>query len=358
MDLQTEHRIICGDSRSMNAIRDSSINLVVTSPPYPMIAMWDELFTKMNPQISNVIGSDGTRAFELMHEELDKTWKEIARVMIPGGIVCINIGDATRKIGDTFSIYPNHSRITMKMIELGFEALPEIIWHKQSNAPNKFMGSGMLPGGAYVTLEHEYILIFRKPGKRVYDKDIRSKSAYFWEERNIWFSDIWDFKGVKQKMTSESRERSAAFPCELPKRLILMYSQYGDTVLDPFLGTGTTTNAAIVFGRNSVGYEIDQGLVDRCKNNATEIVSQYGMSNAHRLQHHKEFIINRIETGKEVKHVNGAYDIPVITSQECSIELPFVKEVEMKGDSIIVHYALTVEQDNRIIKGTNQMTLF
>lgn len=358
MELQTSHRIVCGDSRLMDAIEDSSIDLVVTSPPYPMIAMWDELFSGMNPEITDMLQTDGIGAFELMHKELDKTWSELMRVMKPGSIACINIGDATRKIDGAFSIYPNHSRITMKMIELGFEVLPELIWHKQVNTPNKFMGSGMLPGGAYVTLEHEYILLFRKPGKRNYDKDLRSKSAYFWEERNVWFSDVWDFKGVKQKMTSESRERSAAFPCELPKRLILMYSQYGDTVLDPFLGTGTTTNAAIVFGRNSVGYEIDQGLVDRCKNNATEVVNQYGMSNAHRLQHHNTFIANRIESGKDVKHINGAYASPVITAQECGIELMFAENIEMEGDSIIVHYSSSAEQNDRIIRGTSQTTLF
>ena len=94
--------------------------------------------------------------------------------------------------------------------KLGFINLPNILWHKTTNAPNKFMGSGMLPCGAYVTLEHEWILIFRKGGKRVYkkteEKEIRRDSSFFWEERNIWFSDIWEIKGVKQPLIMHLQE--------------------------------------------------------------------------------------------------------------------------------------------------------
>ena len=112
------------------------------------------------------------------------------------------------------------------------------MWRKATNAPNKFMGSGMLPCGAYVTLEHEWILIFRKGGKRVYKtaeaKESRRDSSFFWEERNVWFSDVWEIKGVKQNINkAPSRERNASYPLEIPYRLINMYSQKGDVVLDP-----------------------------------------------------------------------------------------------------------------------------
>jgi len=366
----TTHEIICGDSRKMDALKDDSIDLVVTSPPYPMISMWDGLFSDLNPEIIECIDTDGQRAFEMMHRELDRTWAELERVVKPGGIVCINIGDATRKIGETFSIYPNHSRITAKMMELGFEPLPELIWHKQTNAPNKFMGSGMLPGGAYVTLEHEYILIFRKSGKRDFkgpDKELRQNSAYFWEERNEWFSDIWDFKGEKQSIRSDARDRSAAFPCELPKRLILMYSLLGDTVLDPFFGTGTTTKAAMIFGRNSVGYEISQEMIGSSKKDIVRTAEEYPAANLSRLERHLRFVEERIASGKEVKHINANYGIPVMTSQEENILLYGIQRVEDEGARILVEYspiAFDADRQSPVLKGyanarrMNQTRLF
>lgn len=117
-----------------------------------------------------------------MHQELDKIWSECYRVLKEGGIACINIGDATRTINNNFCLYTNHARIINYCLKIGFTNLPNIIWRKQTNAPNKFMGSGMLPAGAYVTLEHEWILIFRKGGKRQFktekDKVERRSSSF------------------------------------------------------------------------------------------------------------------------------------------------------------------------------------
>lgn len=147
-----------------------------------------------------------------MHQELDKVWEECYRVIKPGGFMCVNIGDATRTINGNFKLYNNHTRILETCNKLGFISLPNIIWRKQTNAPNKFMGSGMLPCGAYVTLEHEWILIFRKGDKRKYktseEKLDRMKSSFFWEERNIWFSDVWDIKGTKQKIQKMEQENA------------------------------------------------------------------------------------------------------------------------------------------------------
>ena len=244
----------------MAAIASNSVDLVVTSPPYPMIEMWDNSFAMQNPTIDAAIAKgQGQLAYEMMHALLDQVWHEVARVLKPGAIACINIGDATRKLGTTFSLYPNHSRIIQSFLSLGMHNLPNIIWRKPTNAPNKFMGSGMLPTGAYVTLEHEWILLFRKQGKRPFDEEqerlARHENAYFWEERNHWFSDVWQLKGTIQKLSDpEVRQRSAAFPYEIPFRLILMYSLRGDVVLDPFAGTATTALAALATGRNSIGY--------------------------------------------------------------------------------------------------------
>jgi DNA modification methylase len=341
--VNTKHKIYAKNSNQMNEVEKNSIDLVVTSPPYPMISMWDDLFSSINVEIGKALKESGKVAFELMHQELDGTWAELKRVVKDGGIVCINIGDATRTINDNFEVYSNHTRIISKMTELGFDVLPEIIWHKPTNSPNKFMGSGMLPAGAYVTLEHEYILIFRKNGKRVFsveEKELRRESSYFWEERNEWFSDIWEFRGKRQGIKGENvRERSAAYPCELPKRLILMFSQYGDTVLDPFLGTGTTTKAAMMFGRNSVGYEVNNLIIESCKGEMFKDVEKYKMINKIRIADHQEFIQNRIKNGKEVKHVNEVYNFPVITAQECKIVLYYPSTVcESSKNNITVQY--------------------
>lgn len=188
------------------------------------------------------------------------------------------------------------------------------------------MGSGMLPCGAYVTLEHEYILIFRKGKKREFkteeEKKIRRQSAYFWEERNTWFSDIWDVKGVKQKMTDgKSRTRSAAFPYEIPFRLVNMYSCKGDTVLDPFLGLGTTMQAALECGRNFIGYEIDESLKEYHESLSVEPVARSKTMASERILKHSRFITDRETSGKEVKYINEYIGLNVMTKQEVDIEL-------------------------------------
>ncbi|MFZ1986597.1 MAG: DNA methyltransferase, partial [Desulfatitalea sp.] len=160
--METLHRMIFADAADMDSLNPESIDLVVTSPPYPMIEMWDELFCAADPAARKALAAaDTDQAFERMHCQLDKVWAELRRVVKPGGIVCINIGDATRTIDGRFRLFANHARIILAFRALGFDQLPAIIWRKTTNAPNKFMGSGMLPPGAYVTLEHEYVLIFR-----------------------------------------------------------------------------------------------------------------------------------------------------------------------------------------------------
>lgn len=334
----TNHNIYIGASQHMSKTTDCSVDLIVTSPPYPMIEMWDASLAMQNEDIATLIGQSPDEAFELMHHELDAVWTECLRVLKPGGFLCINIGDATRTINGLFKLYNNHARIIQKCSALGFTELPSIIWRKPTNSPNKFMGSGMLPCGAYVTLEHEWILIFRKGDKRVFktqeEKIDRMKSSYFWEERNIWFSDMWDVKGIKQTLLQpSSRERSAAYPFEIPYRLINMFSQKGDTVLDPFLGTGTTTIAAILLGRNSVGYEIEETF----KKIITEKIEglDVDMMNAllkQRFDAHVKFITNRMAEGKDVKHYNAILNTPVMTKQEECIEFNYINSISFCPD--------------------------
>ncbi|BBO66824.1 DNA modification methylase [Desulfosarcina alkanivorans] len=330
----THHLTHFDDAEKMNDVATRSVHLVVTSPPYPMIEMWDPLFCRQAATREAMDNQAGMRAFELMHRQLDRVWEELYRVLVPGGIACINIGDATRTMGGQFSIYPNHSRILSRMLDLGFSNLPNILWRKQTNAPNKFMGSGMMPPGAYVTLEHEHILIFRKGGKRLFntraEKANRRQSAYFWEERNQWFSDVWmDLKGTRQKTGDRQlRQRSGAFPFELPYRLISMFSVMGDTVLDPFLGTGTTLFAAATAGRNSVGYETDDAFRPLIEEQCKGAIEQGRQRIGQRFENHRQFIGDRETAGKAVKHINRVYGFPVITRQESELMIPLPATVE------------------------------
>ena len=333
--METRHNLFFSDSRDMSQIKEESVDLIVTSPAYPMIEMWDPLYGNLNPEIAHALTvNKGDRAFQLMHKELDKTWSEARRVLKKGGIACINIGDTTRTIRDSFQLYSNHSRIIRAFTELGFSTLPLILWHKKTNAPNKFMGSGMLPAGAYVTLEHEYILVFRKGPKRIFkttkEKSLRKRNAFFWEERNKWFSDIWfDLPGVPQKTTHDNlRLRSAAFPFELAYRLINMYSIQSDTVLDPFLGTGTTLFASLAAGRNSIGFEMDSAFRDPMIKQLENSMPLLNERVLQRLQDHIQFVKKyNLERG-DMKYKNRNYGFPVMTRQETLMELFLIESLE------------------------------
>ncbi len=342
--MSTTHRIFYDNSSQLSGIEDESVDLVVTSPPYPMVAMWDEMFGELNQEISNMMNSGkNDEAFELMHKELDTVWKSLFRVLKNGGIACINIGDSTRTFDGVFKLYNSHSRILNFCISIGFESLPSIIWRKSTNSPNKFMGSGMYPVGSHVTLEHEHILVLRKGPRRMFDnpesKSNRNASAFFWEERNKWFSDTWfDVRGKLQDIEVSKRERSAAFPFELAYRLINMFSVKNDLVLDPFLGTGTTIKAAISSERNSIGFERDETLSELINH---EISKCRDFSNGYieeRLDRHLEFIENRIESGKEAKHKLSNHEGNCVSSQEVDIVLNKISNIDILSSGYEVSY--------------------
>lgn len=323
--MRTATRLLVGDARRL-PLADASVHLVVTSPPYPLVEMWDEGFAAADPDVARALAAeDGRAAFDAMHRALDATWGEVARVLVPGGFACVNVGDAARTIGGAFALWPNHARIGTALAAAGLTPLPDVLWRKPTNAPNKFMGSGMLPAGAYVTYEHEYVLIFRKGGPRAFpsadDRAARARSAFFWEERNVWFSDVWtDLRGTGQKL-DRARARSGAFPLELPWRLVQMYSLYGDVVLDPFAGTGTTLLAAALAGRSAVGIEREAGLADVVAETLAETVPAGRARVAERLAAHRAFVARREAEGRPPKHRNGPHDVPVVTRQEAALEL-------------------------------------
>ena len=352
--METTHRIVTGDARSLSEEADDSVELVVTSPPYPMIEMWDELFAELDPTVATHLDAgDGQAAFDRMHAVLGSVWDELTRVLVDGGIACINVGDATRTVDGSFRVFQNHSRIVDAFEARGFEPLPELLWRKPVNSGAKFMGSGMLPPNAYVTLEHEYILVFRNGTEsRSFEprSDRRYRSAYFWEERNRWFSDVWtDITGALQALDeSNLRERSGAYPFEIPYRLINMYSVYGDTVLDPFWGTGTTSLAAMVAGRNSVGYEIDDEFARAFGQRVAEIPDHSRAVVERRLADHTAFVADRLSEGKEFEYRADNYEFPVTTRQEQSIQLYAVSDVRDTAAGYEVSHTPAEEMDLQI----------
>ena len=173
---KTIHKIIFGDSRYMSEVPNESVHLIVTSPPYPMIEIWDNMFN-----------SYSCETYDQMHEYLTEIWKECYRVLVDGGIACINIGDATRKFKGTFRLFPNHAKIIEICERIGFVTLPHILWKKPTSKPNSFLGSGFIPTNAYVTLDCEYILIFRKGNPRKFEPKNQSQYAVFGTKFNLWY---------------------------------------------------------------------------------------------------------------------------------------------------------------------------
>jgi DNA modification methylase len=309
-----------------------------------MIEMWDSLFCNEDPSISYDLNEGhGFAAFTKMNEVLNRVWKECDRVLMDNGFVCINIGDATRTLNGNFQMYPNHAYIINFFHALGYSVLPDIHWRKPSNSPNKFMGSGMYPAGAYVTYEHEYILVFRKGGKRAFSgvsRKLRQKSAYFWEERNVWFSDLWEVKGANQVIASSSvtRNRNASYPFEIPFRLVNMYSAEGDTVLDPFAGLGTTNLACMVSNRNSIGVEIDEGIAALAIENIKKSPLQLNSIIDDRLMKHRAFIDGLSNDKQEKCYLNVHHDFKVKTKQEMEIKIDHIVDVSVDGNIVICNY--------------------
>jgi DNA modification methylase len=250
-------RTVEGDARELPGVGPASVELVVTSPPYPMIPQWDGSFRAW-----------GATDFPAMHGRLAEVWAACHRVLVPGGILAVNIGDALRSGPEGFRLWPNHVEVARACESAGFRPLPYILWKKPTNKPNAFLGSGFLPPNAYVTLDCEFILLFRRGPLRAFPRSDgrRSASRYSKAERDRWFSQIWsDVRGIRQ---GGAGRRTGAFPPEIPRRLIRMFSVVGDTVLDPFAGTGTTLWEANALGRNAIGVEIEPALAAALRSEA------------------------------------------------------------------------------------------
>jgi len=245
----TTHRLINGDARDLSFIRDESVHLVLTSPPYWNLKRYNE-----NPDQMGHIDD-----YETFLAELKKVWEHAFRVLVPGGrLVCV-VGDVcvSRREFGRHLVFPLHSDISVMCRHIGFDNLNPIIWHKIANAsyevPNgaKFLGKPYEPN-AIIKNDMEFILMQRKPGGyRKPTEEQRRQSMIDKKDFNRWFQQIWNIPGASTK------KHPAPFPLELATRLVRMFSFVGDTVLDPFCGSGTTMVAAFKNSRNSIGVEID-----------------------------------------------------------------------------------------------------
>jgi len=249
MEPRARHYLVEGDARDMQFVPTQSVHLVVTSPPYWTLKKYRE-----HPgQMGHI------RDYDAFVEELSKVWRECFRVLVPGGrLVCV-VGDVclSRRKHGRHVVVPLHADIAVSCKGIGFDNLNPIIWHKISNASyevnngSKFLGKPYEPN-AIIKNDIEFILMQRKPGGyRKPTAEQRRLSMIEKSDFDEWFQQIWTIPGAS------TREHPAPFPLELAYRLVRMFSFSGDTVLDPFCGTGTTMVAAAKAGRNSIGVEVD-----------------------------------------------------------------------------------------------------
>ncbi len=248
-------KIIIGDSRKMIEVEDNSIGLVVTSPPYWHIKDYG---------VPGQIGY-GQSLHEYL-KDLYRVWKECYRILRPGRRLCINIGDqfARSIVYGRYKVIPLHAEFIAQCENIGFDYMGSIIWQKKTTMNTtggaNVMGSYPYPPNGIVEIDYEFILIFKKPGKSSkMTTNIKEESKLTKEEWKEYFYGHWYFGGARQI------DHQAMFPDELPKRLIKMYTFVGDTVLDPFLGSGTTAKVALSLNRNAIGYEINDRFLEIIK---------------------------------------------------------------------------------------------
>ena len=249
-EISTRHRLLLGDSREMSHIDEESVHLVVTSPPY--------FDLKKYPDHEAQLGAH--HDYEVFLKELDRVWEACRRALVKGGRLVVVVGDVcrSRKAYGEHQVIPLHASIAHRCHQLGFNNLATIVWHKIANAAfevengSSFLGKPYEPN-AVIKNDVEYILMLRKPGGyRRPTEAMRVLSLISEKQHRAWFNQIVRIPGASTRL------HPAPYPIELAERLIRMFSFVGDTVLDPFCGTGTTSLAAARCGRNSIGIEIEK----------------------------------------------------------------------------------------------------
>lgn len=262
----SHHTIIIGDSRRMDEVKNESVHLIVTSPPY-----WQLKDYGPKEQIGY------NDSYQDYINNLNLVWNECHRVLHKGCRLCVNIGDqfARAVYYGRYKIIPIRTEIIKFCETVGFDYMGAIIWQKVTTCNTTggatVMGSFPYPRNGIVKLDYEFILIFKKLGKPPkVSREIKEKSRLSQDEWNEYFYGHWNFSGAKQD------RHIAPFPEELPKRLIKMFSFVGDTILDPFLGSGTTSVAALRLSRNSLGYEVNEQCLPAIKKRLAEEIGIFG----------------------------------------------------------------------------------
>ena len=288
--MHTKHNIIIGDSRQLDYLEDQAVQLAVTSPPYWQLKDYGT---------ENQIGYHEN--YETYINNLNLVWEECHRVLENGCKLCINIGDQFARAAyyGRYKVIPIRTEIIKFCESIGFDYMGAIIWQKQTTTNTSggasLMGSYPNPRNGILSIDYEFILIFKKLGTpNKVSKEIKAQSSMTKEEWKSYFQGHWNFGGARQD------GHIAVFPEELPHRLIKMFSFVNDTVLDPFLGSGTTSLAAKKLGRNSVGYEINQEFKPFIEN-------KLGVSNAEIGQDHIHFHNQKLKTDFEARKAKFPY---------------------------------------------------
>ncbi len=344
MGINIRHKIVRGDSRCMIELQDKSVHLVITSPPY-----WQLKDYGTNEQIGF------NDSYENYINSLNLVWKECYRVLDNGCRLCVNIGDqfARSVYYGRYKVIPIRTEIIKFCESIGFDYMGAIIWQKKTTTNTtggaSIMGSFPFPRNGILSIDYEFILLFKKLGmpKRP-DKNTKEQSRLTKEEWKEYFSGHWNFGGVKQD------GHIAMFPEELPKRLIKMFSFVGDIILDPFLGSGTTSLAAKNLNRNSVGYEIHHEFIPYIKQKLQ--VNQLGLFGA-KYEFMEQKKIN-IDFKSEIDKLPYVFkDFHAFDKKIDPKKLQFGSKIDKNHSSREEYYSVKEIISPKIIKLTNGLTV-
>ena len=343
--MKTIHRIITGDSRKMQEVKDASVHLVVTSPPYWQLKDYGS---------SDQIGFN--HSYEEYINNLNLVWNECYRVIENGCRLCINIGDqfARSVYYGRYKVIPIRTEIIKFCETIGFDYMGAVIWQKVTTCNTtggaSVMGSFPYPRNGILKLDYEFILIFKKQGvASPVTHEIREKSKMTTEEWNQYFSGHWNFAGEKQG------KHLAMFPEELPKRLIKMFTFVGDTVLDPFLGSGTTTLAAKNLGRNSVGYEINGDFLTFIKERVGCGQSLFSEECAFEISKQEKIIANFAEQIQELPYI---FEDPIKVDKKIDPKkLQFGSKIDQDSGQREEYFTVKEVVSPELIKLSNGLTV-